>query len=807
MAFPFARLVGLGLGVALLATACSVPDLDVERVEAPPLPQTSFLYDANGRLITALHAEQDRVLIPPRRIPRVVKDAVVAIEDRRFWSHGGVDLKALLRAASVNAAEGKIVQGGSTITQQYVKNTIVGAERSLERKVKEALLAYRLERELSKEEILGRYLNTVYFGRGAYGIQQAAKSFFSRPARDVTLAQAALLAGMIANPAEYDPVDHPEAARERRNEVLGRMVDLGMLSERKADRATAAELRLKLAPERDRYPAAHFVQYVKSRILRDPRFGQTYTQRYNLLFGGGLRIHTTIDLAMQRAAEEAVRGVLSQPRDPYGALVAIDPRTGHVKAMVGGRDFFATQKEDPFAQVNLATGGSTGRQGGSAFKPFALVAALENGISPAQTYRGGSSIVMDDPVCRSAPGVPWVVENYEGTSFGDLTVERATISSVNVVYAQLIRDVGPQRVVEAAQRMGIRSELRGYCSSVLGTNEVNPLEMASAFGTLATNGLRVAPTGIERITDASGKVLFEATPKGKQVVDPGVAWTATQILRKVVLYGTGKAAGIGRPAAGKTGTAQLWRDAWFTGFIPQLSAAVWVGFPQGQVSMVPPRTRTRVTGGSFPAQIWNAFMTGVTAGMPVEDFEQPDSELVSVAIDVTRGCVATSSTPDHLVRVVRFVAGTEPTNRCPEPTAPASQEVPSVIGMSVGAASDLLEGAGFSVERVAEYDPSYPSGTVLRQAPGAGREVAFGSSVTLTVSTKDPPLSTVPNVIGRGEAQARSRLEGAGFQVVVTEASSHQEGVKAGRVVEQTPEGGAERPVGSTVTIVLNPPA
>ena len=800
------RLVGLAVSCGLLLSACSLPRLEEERAKPRPLPQTSFVFDRNGKLITTLHAEEDRIVISADRIPGVMKDAAVAIEDRRFWRHAGVDVKAMFRAALANTRSGRIVQGGSTITQQYVKNTITGSDRTVDRKLKEAVLAYQLEQDMSKEEILGGYLNTIYFGQGAYGIQAAAEEFFSKPARKLDLRESALLAGLIASPATYDPIEDPKAAKERRGDVLRLMYEQGMIEYEAYREASTAKLGLDPPPPTHRYPAAHFVEYVKRKILTDPRFGATYTQRYNRLFKGGLRIHTTIDLRMQRAAERAVGGILSQPGDPYGALTAVDPRTGEIRAMVGGRDFFARRKRDRFAKVNLATGGSTGRQAGSAFKPFALVAALENGISPERVYRGGTSIAMDDPVCRNSPTEPWVVQNYEGSSYGDLTLEEATVSSVNVVFAQVIRDVGPREVVDAAKRMGIRSKLRPFCSSVLGTNEVSTLDMASAYGTLATLGSYAEPTAIARIEDADGRVLHEAKSDRRNVLDPAVAYTATGILSEVVTRGTGVAAGIGRPAAGKTGTAQQWRDAWFAGFVPQLSAAVWVGFPEGQVSMVPPRTRQRVTGGSFPAQIWQAFMVEATRAMPKRGFREPEGAFVQVPIDITRGCVATSLTPPEHVKVMKFVAGTQPTRKCviEEPVRVA---VPSVIGMSRSVATSLLEGEGFAVAVRTDYDPNYLSGTVLAQTPAAGREATAGTRVTITVSTTDPPLATVPDVVGRKSGGATARLEEEGFSVQVAMAQAHDPSVKPGRVLDQTPKGGKARPLGSTVTITVNPEA
>jgi penicillin-binding protein 1A len=601
----------------------------------------------------------------------------------------------------------------------------------------------------------------VYFGNGAYGIEAAARTYFGADpnhagcgtpkrmcASELTPAEAALLAGIIASPSAYDPVEHPRAALARRNHVLDRMLSLEMVTLDQWSAATSSPLGLKPTLGTERYPAPYFVDYVKHQLLSNPRWGSTYTQRYNFLFKGGLKIYTTLDLRMQRAAERAVHGILPFPGDPYGALTALDPRTGHIKAMVGGRDYWAPRREDRYAKVNLATGGSTGRQAGSSFKPFALVAALENGILPTKTYPAPSSIVLDDPPCGT-PEAPWNVENYEGSSYGGaLTVEQGLISSVNVVYAQIIRDVHPERVVEVAHRMGIRSKLRPYCSSVLGTNEVNTMEMASAFGTLATTGRYVRPTPILRIEDAEGEVLFESNPRPKQVLNSWVAWQAREIMRKVILYGTGTAANIGRPAAGKTGTAQQWRDAWFAGFIPQLTAAVWVGFPQGQIPMVYPTVRiSRVTGGSYPAQIWHAFMGAVIEHIPVRDFHDPNEESVTVAIDITKGCVATSSTPSENIRYIRFTPGTEPTNECeytsedfvsPSPptviTGTPPGGVPPVVGISVSTAVSVLHERGYEVDRTYQRDSEHARGTVIAQDPAPGTPARPGSTVTIVVA-------------------------------------------------------------------------
>ena len=804
------RFAGVFTALVLVGTACRLPefpDLRAEQRRPRPLPQTSVVFDAHGNRLTTLHAGENRVLVPIHRIPRVVQDAVIAIEDQRFWSHQGVDLRALGRAALANARSGRIVEGGSTITQQYVKNTIVGPELSLDRKIREAALALQLEDSMSKQEILEGYLNTVYFGNGAYGIQVASRTYFSRPPVQLALPQAALLAGMIAGPERFDPVDHPNQALERRNYVLDRMLEINMIRRQEHVRAAGSPLGLRLQPRRTRGPAFHFIEYVKDQILRSRTFGFTYGERYNLLFRGGLRIHTTLRPEMQRAATDAVKGVLSQPGDPYGGLTAIDPRTGHILAMTSGRGF-RTGRPDRFAHVNLATGGITGRQSGSSFKTFALVAALENGISPTQLFMGGSSILINDPRCPGTDSDPWYVRNYEGSATGTITLEQATIKSVNVVYAQLIRDLTPDPVAEVAARMGIRSKIRGFCSSVLGANEVNSLEMASAYGTLATNGVHIPPVAITRVTDATGRVLYEAEPPIRQAINPAVSWIVTQILRKVVLQGTGVAANIGRPMAGKTGTAQQWRDAWFVGYIPQLSAGVWVGFPQAQISMVPPRTRMVVTGGSLPAAIWKAFMLRATRGMPIRDFKKPESQFVTVAVDVHRGCVATALTPAYRIREVQFVRGTQPTKKCAYRGVVGggtitTDVVPSVIGLPVAAAEQRLAEVGLSSVRATQYNPNYPPGTVIGQTPPPGHPVPRNGTITLIVSTNQYP--SVPSVVGLSQDAAVARLRDAGFAVAVFSAGSYDPGFAPGVVVSQTPKAGAERPPRTTVTIRVNP--
>jgi membrane peptidoglycan carboxypeptidase len=799
---------------ALTASGCALPRVPHADLRFPPLPQTSMIFDANGSLITSLHAVEDRTVIPLREVPRVVQDAVVAIEDQRFWEHRGVDVKAVVRAAVEDARSGDIVQGGSTITEQLVKNTITGDERSLVRKVKDALLAHELEKRYTKAQILEHYLNTVYFGQGAYGIEAAATTYFSHPAGRLTLTEGALLAALIASPSRFDPVFHPDLALTRRNLVLDRMRELDLIDEADYRAAVSAKLGLDLSKE-GRYAAPYFVDYVKHWFLSNPAFGDTPEARYDLLFRGGLRITTTIDLTLQRYAEDAVDSILSYKRDPYGAMTVIDPRTGAIRAMVGGRDYFG---KGGFAKLNLATGGATGRQAGSAFKPFALVTALDEGISPLKVFPAPSHLDIRLPAGYSPP--IWPVDNYDSEGGGSMTVEQATINSVNTVYAQLIMEAGPRNVVDTAHRMGITSFLHAYPSAVLGANEVNPLEMASAYGTLATLGERVPPIAVAKITDASGRVIFAADPHPQQVVNEGVAWTTNQILQKVVLQGTGTAANIGRPVAGKTGTAQNWTNAWFVGYVPQLVAAVWVGFPRGQIPMVAPRVRIpHVLGGTWPAQIWRLFMLKATRGMPVENWRQPAVGYVTVRVDVKHTCVPNQWTLPTNVATVQYFSGTQPRKVCTVPDGPQPVPLPAVTGMAQDDASALLQSYAYQVQTIAKETSQAQPGTVLAQDPAAGTVLLQGSTVTLTVAVAPPPPSpspsaspsslAVPDVVGMAKQDAILALSDAGFyvQVLTQWQCDPPEGCGAfpGAVWQQNPPAGAIDEEGSTVTLWVNP--
>ncbi|HKI30054.1 MAG TPA: transglycosylase domain-containing protein [Actinomycetota bacterium] len=807
---------------ALAASACDLPSLHEARESADALPQTSFIYSADGALITTLHAGENRVVVRSRKIPDVVRDAVIAIEDQRFYDHSGLDVRALLRAAYRDATTGEVVEGGSTITQQLVKKLYVGDEQTVGRKIREAYLAWQLEQRLSKDRILTRYLNTVYFGNGAYGILAASETYYGVQPLELTLSQAATLAGLIAAPVDYDPVRHPGRSERRRNHVLTLMLGIDMIDEAEFEKASDSPIVLDLTPEdATHYPAPWFVDYVKEWFLSNPRFGETPQDRYDLLFEGGLRIVTTVDLQLQRAAERAIGSVLTEPADPYGALTAIDPRTGYVRAMVGGRDYW--NEDDDFARINLATGGVTGRQAGSAFKPFALVAALEHGIPRTQPLNGSTAhILLQD-------GTYWDPHNAEGSAYGTISLESASVNSVNVAYANLLSVIGDgdpyagaAALVEAAMRMGIRccprttepnGPLAAVPAAVLGVNEVSTLEMASAFGTLANVGRHVQPTPVISVTTSDGDVIYHAPSRAEQAVEPAIAAEAVDILKGVVSSGTGVGANIGRPQFGKTGTAQNASDAWFVGAIPQMVTAVWLGFPQGQIPMCCGNVRISIVyGGTWPASIWRAFMLAASRGMPAKEFGT-NVDYVRLRVDVTRGCLANPYTPPGDIDVLRFPSGAEPTLEvCTEPSSSQLPVVPSVIGLERQAATSALHNAGFVVATVFVRSDRQP-GTVIAQDPGGGSRLILTGTVTITVAkgapepSVAPDLAPVPNVVGmqRGAAAIRQ----AGFVASVSyekcDPDDHSCDDRQGVVWSQSPDAGAQRELGSTVTIFANP--
>jgi penicillin-binding protein 1A len=583
--------------------------------------QISRIYDMNGQEIGSFRQFEITNPAKPEDIPQVLKDAVVAAEDRRFYSHGGVDVRGTLRALWADLRNRGAVQGGSTITQQYVKNTYTGSERSLSRKIREAVLASQIDRTYEKDEILFKYLDQVYLGEGAYGVGAAAQTYFRKNVRDLSLSEAALLAGIIPAPSFYEPRGNPEGAERKRRLVLSQMLESGFITQQQHDEAALQQTWLGAPPPagtpftyvhpreevRNRYP--YFVDYVRRYL--EARLGQ------DAIYNRGLQIYTTLDPRMQEAAEQEVAATLNgAPPAIEMALVAIEPGSGYVKAMVGGRDFYA-----PGGQVNLALGGSTGKQPGSTFKPFVLATALTQGITPNKTYSGKSGICVAPDYCPS---------NFGGSSYGTLTLREATKKSVNSVYAQLIRDVGVEPTMELAKRMGLgtytyKPGFHGL-SVALGAGETTPIDMASAYGVWAARGLRAEPTPVVRVLDSEGGTVEDNTkPTSNRLLKEEVADTMNDVLQGALQPG-GTAAGKNlpeRPAAGKTGTTNDNTNAWFVGYTPQLSTSVWIGHRDDQKPMGAVKGVRAVTGGTWPARTWQAFMKRALEGAPVIQFNEP----------------------------------------------------------------------------------------------------------------------------------------------------------------------------------------
>jgi membrane peptidoglycan carboxypeptidase len=586
----------------------------------PEVPQNTTLYDVQGRPFAVLHGDENRIFIDRKDMPRSIRLAVVAAEDRRFFSHAGVSLGAIARAFTTDVGAGDVMQGGSTITQQYARNAFdqIGTARTVDRKLKEALLAVRLENEYSKEEILDRYLNTIYFGRGAYGIEAAALAYFNKHARTLSLSESAYLAGIIRAPEVY--AGDPHLALTRRNQVLGAMEQLGNITPKwlaRARRAPSGVVAQRDPPVR----AAYFVEYVR-RLLHEPASQGGFGLSDSEIMGGGLKVYTTLDLDMQEAAEQAVRRVLDRHDDPEVGFVATTTN-GEVRAMIGGRNFTSISRAHGFNFATQEAPGG-GRAVGSTFKPFTLTAFLQAGYSVNSRFEGPSHITIDDKRC-DGPNGPWRPSNYDHHGYGNITVAKATEDSVNTVFAQVVTKAGPANVVRAARLAGITSPLQPVCSVTLGPFGVTPLEMARAYSTFAGQGLRPDVLTVTKIVAPDGKMIATREVNRTRTIDPHIADEVNGVLQKVVTDGTGKPAEIDRPSAGKTGTTEEHRDVWYVGYTPDpgLTAAVWIGYPpdkNGYVKAMQTLHGVPATGGGFAGRIWKYFMEQSTKEMPKLDF-------------------------------------------------------------------------------------------------------------------------------------------------------------------------------------------
>jgi penicillin-binding protein 1A len=642
-----ALLIGVGILAVTYAFASIPLPKDVQ------VTQSAEVFDRHGHLIGTYSSEIKRFLIDTTKLPPYVKQAVISSEDKNYYHHGGVDVRGIARAAWADLTGGGIQQGGSTIAQQYVKNAILhDPSQTISRKVKEAVLAIKLEHRFSKDQILGFYLNTIYLGRGAYGIEAAARAYFNEHATELSLRQAAFIAGIIPAPESYQPDENPDLAKERRDHVLHLMQEQGYITAARTVKASHGPV--KLAPgssgRAKHEKAAYFMEWLRKRYLY-PKYG-------NCLYTCGLKIYTNLDLNMQRQAENAVASTLTEKTDPQAALVSMTPR-GELRAFVGGKDFDNVKKAGGFDYAS----DYPGRFPGSSLKPFTLLAAIHQGVSPeATTFPGASPVTITDPRCATkdpTTGVyqPWQPENFEGEQFGTINLDQATTDSVNTVYAQLVAEIGPEKVATTLDRFGYgregtsgKRQIPPNCSLALGAIPVTPLEHARAYAAFDARGKLPTVTPIRYVQNATGRCIDEylgakktcknnhrditTTVETQNNVD-----VLTQVLTHVVESGTATAANIGRPVAGKTGTTQDHQDAWFAGYVPQLTTVVWVGYPVQHVKGRPPFTPQmqfcsdpvlcrpvhgiNVAGGTFPAMIWAKYMAAAVQGLPIEQFPTP----------------------------------------------------------------------------------------------------------------------------------------------------------------------------------------
>jgi penicillin-binding protein 1A len=562
--------------------------------------RASVLFYSDGSRLGTLGASTNRLPVSLPQISPVLRRAIIDTEDRRFYSNDGIDFIGILRALKNDVFSNGPVQGASTIEQQLVRNLYLSPQQSLGRKLTEGCLAVQLDRRWSKDRILTAYLNDIYFGQEAYGIEAAARTYFGVHARDLTLEQAALLAGLPQAPSAYDPLTRPAAARARRAEVLQAMLQAGDLSRSRYRQALRSPLGLH--PEQSRAAAAstYLAGFITSQLVNE--YGAERVRQ------GGLHVYTTLSSKLEEKATKAVLGTLDHKGDPAGSIVSIDPATGDIRAM-------AVAESGKQVAYDIAADGQ--RQAGSTFKMFVLTEAVQREIDPWTTQYLSAPFV--------GPG-NWHVATYEHTYSGRIPISQATLLSDNTVYARLTLDLGPTPIAALAQRMGIQSNLKPVPSLGLGVNAVSPLDLASAYATLAAGGVARQPTILSRVTFPDGHTETASPPGGKRVVDAKVAAAVTKVLVANVQSGTGTAAALpGRPVAGKTGTTDRYTDAWFAGWVPQLATVVWMGYPTSERPMGTVHGVPTVTGGTFPAQIWHTYMTAALQGQPVEPFANPGS--------------------------------------------------------------------------------------------------------------------------------------------------------------------------------------
>lgn len=761
----------------LTAVAAKIPQLDPAKQRGSQA--NTYVYASNGQTVLAiLRGSQARIVVPSQGISPWMKHAIVAIEDKRFYEHHGIDLRGMARAVWTDITSSGAVQGGSTITQQFVKNAYLTSQKTIGRKLIEAALAWQLERKWSKDQILTAYLNTVYFGNQAYGVEQASRIYFGHSAAHMQPAEAALLAGIPEDPSLWDPVARPKLAKARRNLVLQQMYQQQYL--------TYGQYRASLHfpmpnPRRVHLPstvgqaAPYFANYVRDQLI--DRYGPAKA------LGGGLHVTTTLDTNLQTIARKAVLSVLPSASGPQAALVAMDAKTGAVLAMIGGRSYHTSQ-------FNLATQGQ--RQPGSAFKPFVLATALDDNIAP-------SSVLQSKPVTINADGRLWPVTNYEGEYLGPITLATGIAASDNAVYSQLTAIVGPKNVKTTAQKLGITTPLQGYFSIGLGGEWTTPLDMARAYTSFADGGYRIdgsifgnQPRAIQSITDAHKHTIMNEVVSHRALT-PTIDEVMNQLLQGVITSGTGTAAALpGREVAGKTGTTTNYGDAWFVGYTPQLVTAVWVGYPSSERPMTTDFHGRPVVGGTYPALIWKAFTSKALASLndAPENFPAPPYLSASPISVVNRG--GTLERDNGLCKntyTLNFFGGDGPPRVAG--CLKNEVEVPDTVGDELAAARTHLEGQPLTPAIV--YKPARAGqrlDRVLAQYPAGGILSAY-DKVTLVVPK--PLHGTIPHVVGLSVARAEAKLAKLHVKVKVDGGN--------GKVRGQAPPADTAAAPGQTVTL------
>ena len=662
-------IITMALGVFYLGVTSGKINLglpSISRLEDYTPIQATKIYDKNDVLITELFTER-RTITQLKDIPVDLQNAVLSIEDDNFFRHWGISPIGIVRAALSNVLKRRKAQGGSTITQQLAKTIFLSPEKKFSRKIKEVILTLQLERYYSKEEILQLYLNQIYFGSGAYGIEAASRIYFAKHISELNLAECAMLAGLPRSPNKYSPFKNLQNAQNRRATVLTRMRELKYITPEQEKAANAQKI-LSQSVSVPSSVAPYFVEFVRTQL--EPKYGK-------MLYQGGLSIYTTLDLKAQNAAEKAISDHLSafdierkidfetaksSPIPTQCGLIALDPKTGGIVAMVGGRNFLESQ----FNRTMQAR-----RQPGSSFKPIVYTAALENGYTP-------TSILTDKPMFFLNDGRDWKLEsrnedfaksqstetlkdpmkywhpkNYENKYYEKVLLRSALEHSLNACSIELLMAIGPQRAIEYARKLGISTSLTNTLSLALGSSDVTLIELTGAFGVFANNGILAEPYAVERVQDKDGKILEEHTPKEESVLSAQSAYIMTNLLKGVVQHGTGMGAlALNRPCAGKTGTTNDFTDAWFVGYTPQIVAGVWVGYDDRSIQL-----GSKNTGGRISCPIWTDFMREALRGEPKVDFTPP-SDVVFKLIDPATGLLAFESTPGAYLEA--FIKGTEP---------------------------------------------------------------------------------------------------------------------------------------------------